>query len=193
MKTILALPVLLGLMAAAAAGQTPHFVVVDDAQTEIEELQDRNADMARQSQVLEEQNRGLNDEIARSEEFIVQADDMIDRLSASAGEIYTVMQSAVDPAARRQLQQRMDENRQSRYDLENRKRRGNEAITQAQEQIETNRKMIAVNRVRTKANDQRIEYLQACIDLSIDENRDVESVLDTADQVRQQVEALLGR
>jgi len=193
MKTILALPVLLGLMAAAAAGQTPHFVVVDDAQTEIEELQDRNADMARQSQVLEEQNRGLNDEIARSEEFIVQADDMIDRLSASAGEIYTVMQSAVDPAARRQLQQRMDENRQSRYDLENRKRRENEVITQAQEQIETNRKMIAVNRVRTKANDQRIEYLQACIDLSIDENRDVESVLDTADQVRQQVEALLGR
>jgi len=180
-------------MAAAAAGQTPHFVVVDDAQTEIEELQDRNADMARQSQVLEEQNRGLNDEIARSEEFIVQADDMIDRLSASAGEIYTVMQSAVDPAARRQLQQRMDENRQSRYDLENRKRRENEVITQAQEQIETNRKMIAVNRVRTKANDQRIEYLQACIDLSIDENRDVESVLDTADQVRQQVEALLGR
>jgi hypothetical protein len=87
----------------------------------------------------------------------------------------------------------MDANRKSRYDLENRKRRENEAINQAREQIENNRKKIAVNRVRGNANDQRVEFLQACIDLSINENRDVGSVLDNADRVRQEVERLLSQ
>ena len=172
---------------------TPHFVVVDEAQKEITELENRNVEMASDSGKLEEDNRRLEGQISLSEDFNIQADDMIDRLSTSAGEIYTLMQSIVDPETRRELQNRMEENRQSRYDLENRKRQENEAIARAQERIKNNSRMVAINRVRTKANDQRIKYLQACIDLSVNENRDVGSVLDNAEQVRQEVERLLSQ
>jgi len=170
----------------------PHYVVIDDAETEINMLKSRNQEMESASSVLEEENRNLEAEIIRSEEFIVLADQMIDQLSASAGELYTLMQSVNEPVTRRDLQDRMNANRQSRYDLENRKRRENEAINQARGQIEINRKKIAVNRVRGNANDQRSEFLQACIDLSISENRDVDSVLDNADRVRLEVERLLN-
>jgi hypothetical protein len=179
--------------AAAQMTPTPRFVVIDDAQEEIAELENRNAEMAAANLGLEEDIRGLEEQISLSEGFNLQADDMIDRLSASAGEIYTLMQSIVDPETRRELQNRMEENRRSRYDLENRKRRENESVARAQERIENNRRMMAINRVRSKANDQRIEYLQACIDLSVSENRDVGSVLDNADRVRQEVERLLGQ
>jgi len=172
---------------------TPHYVIIDDARDEIALLNSRNDEMELNSTVLEEENRTLEAAIIRSEEFIVQADAMIDQLSASAGELYTLMQTVNDPVTKRDLQERMDANRQSRYDLENRKRRENEAINQAREQIENNRKKIAVNRVRGNANDQRVEFLQACIDLSINENRDVGSVLDNADRVRQEVERLLSQ
>ena len=180
------------LLAPALLAQSPHFVVVDEAENEIAELESRNRELAQRSQTLDAENSALEAEIRRSQEFIILADDMVDRLSASAGEIYTLTQSVVDPETRRELQSRMDDNRRSRYELESRKRRENEAITRAEEQIDNNRKMIAVNRVRSRANEQRIEYLRACIDLSISENRDLDSVLDNADQVRREVESLLG-
>jgi hypothetical protein len=182
-----------GALALNAQTPTPHYVVIDDAQAEISLLDSRNQEMAGANSALEVENQNLEDEIIRSEEFIVEADEMIDRLSASAGEIYTLMQSIYDNETRRELQRRMDDNRRSRYDLENRKRRENETITRARNKIENNRKQIAVNRVRSKANDQRGGYLQACIDLSVSDNRDVDSVLDNADQVRQEVEQLLNQ
>ena len=182
-----------GALSLFAQTHTPHYVVIDDAQAEISILGSHNQDMERASRTLEEENRKLEDEIIRSEGLIIQADEMIDRLSASAGEIYTLMQSVNDPDTRRELQSRMDDNRKSRYDLENRKRRENEGINRARDQIENNRKLIAVNRVRAKANDQRIEYLQACIDLSVNENQDVGSVLENADRVRQEVEQFLNQ
>lgn len=182
-----------GILYLNAQTPTPHYVVIDDALAEISLLESRNQEMAGANALLEEENRKLEEEIVLSEEFLILADEMIDRLSGSAGEIYTLMQSINDAETRRELQNRMDENRQSRYDLENRKRRENETITRARGRIEENRKLIAVNRVRSKANDQRGEYLQACIDLSENENRDVDSILDNADQVRQEVEQLLNR
>lgn len=182
-----------GAFSLFAQTHTPHYVVIDDAQAEISILGSHNQRMGGASSTLEEVNRKLVDEIIRSEGLIIRADEMIDRLSASAGEIYTLMQSVNDPDTRRELQSRMDDNRKSRYDLENRKRRENEAINRARDQIENNRKLIAVNRVRAKANDQRIEYLQACIDLSVNENRDIGSVLENADRVRQEVEQFLNQ
>lgn len=184
---------LTGILTLNAQTPTPHYVDINDAEVEISMLESRNQEMAQAAAILDDENRQLEDEIVQGEGFIVLADQMIDRLSASAGELYTLMQSISDGETRRELQTRMDENRRSRYDLENRKRRENEAITRARDKIETNRKHIAVNRVRSKANDQRGEYLQACIDLSVSENRDVDSILDNADQVRQEVERLLGR
>ena len=186
-------PLYVGIVAALSSQTpTPHFVVVEETEIEIAELEDRNREMEERNAELETENAGLEVEIRRSREFIVLADDMVDRLSASAGEIYTLMQSVVDPETRRELQTRMEENRRSRYELENRKRRENEAITRAESRMDSNRKSIAVNRVRTRANEQRIEYLQACIDLSVSENRDVDSVLDNADRVRREVESLLS-
>ena len=58
--------------------------------------------------------------------------------------------------------------------------------------FDNTRRIIAVNRVRTTTNDQRIQYLQACIDLSSSENRDVSSVLDKADAITSEVENLLN-
>jgi vacuolar-type H+-ATPase subunit I/STV1 len=193
LSLILVILVCSGVLALNAQTPTPHYVVIDDAQAEITLLESRNQEMSRANSVLEVENQNLEDEIIGSEEFIVQADEMIDRLSVSAGEIYTLMQSINDNETRRELQSRMDDNRQSRYDLENRKRRENETINRARDKIENNRKLIAVNRVRSKANDQRGGYLNACIDLSVNDNQDVDSVLDNADQVRQEVEQLLNR
>lgn len=171
----------------------PHYVVIDDAREEIDMLSTRNKEMERSSSALEEENRDLEAQIIKGEEFIVQANAMIDQLSASAGELYTLLQTVNDPDTKRELQDRMTANRQSRYDLENRKRRENELISTARSRIESNRKKIAVNSVRGNANDQRIEFLQACIDLSINENQDVDMVLDNADQIRKEVERLLNR
>ncbi len=172
---------------------TPHYVVVDDAQAEISQLERMNSDMVEANNVLEQQNTELNDDINVSEEFIVLADDMIGKLSASAGELYTALQSVPEGDSRWELQNKMDENRQSRYDLENRKRKEYEAISRANNQIDSNRKMIAVSEVRATSNNARIGYLDACIALSLNENRDVESVLDNADSVRREVEQLLNR
>ena len=185
--------ILSGTLSLFAQTFTPHYVVIDDAQAEISILESRNQEMEGASGILEGEYRKLEDEVIRSEGFIVQADNMINQLSASAGEIYTVMQTVNDIETRRELQSRLDDNRLSRYDLENRKRRENEAINRARDQIELKRRLIAVNRVRTKANDQRIEYLKACIDLSVNENRDISSVLDNADRVRQEVTQLLNQ
>ncbi len=171
----------------------PHYVVIDDAKAEITMLSSRNQEMERASAVLGNENRNLEEEIIRSEEFIVRANAIIDQLSASAGELYTLMQTNRDSNTKRDLLERVNANRQSRYDLENRKRRENETINQARVQIEGNRKKIAVNRVRGNANDQWNEFLQACIDLSISENQDVGSVLDNADRVRLEVERLLNQ
>lgn len=194
MKRILFILAFFFGISASLASQTPvpHYVVVEEAENKIAELELNNQEMAQQNDELDSESRNLEMEIEKSREFIVLADDMVDRLSASAGEIYTLLQSVIDPEVRKELQNRMEENRRSRYELENRKRRENEAITRAENQIDNNRKMIAVNRVRTRTNEQSIEYLRGCIELSISENQDVGSVLDNADKVRQEVESLLN-
>lgn len=176
----------------SAQNVRPKYVVIAEAEAEIGDLRNLNAEMAARNAELEEENQTMNADIARRRDFIVQADGMIDRLSASAGEIYTSLQSVVDTETRRELRRRMEDNRRSRYDLENRKRQENEAIGRSNARIDNNRKVLAVNRVRTRANDQRIQYLQACIDLSSSENRDVNSVLDKADAITSEVENLLN-
>lgn len=176
----------------SAQNVRPKYVVIAEADAEIGDLRNLNAEMAARNAELEEENQTMNADIARRRDFIVQADGIIDRLSASAGEIYTSLQSVVDTETRRELRRRMEDNRRSRYDLENRKRQENEAIGRSNARIDNNRKVLAVNRVRTRANDQRIQYLQACIDLSSSENRDVSSVLDKADAITSEVENLLN-
>ena len=176
----------------SAQNVRPKYVVIAEAEAEIGDLRNLNAEMAARNAELEEENQTMNADIARRRDFIVQADEIIDRLSASAGEIYTSLQSVVDTETRRELRRRMEDNRRSRYDLENRKRQENEAIGRSNARIDNNRKVLAVNRVRTRANDQRIQYLQACIDLSSSENRDVSSVLDKADAITSEVENLLN-
>ena len=176
----------------SAQNVRPKYVVIAEADAEIGDLRNLNAEMAARNAELEEENQTMNADIARRRDFIVQADGIIDRLSASAGEIYTSLQSVVDTETRRELRRRMEDNRRSRYDLENRKRQENEAIDRSNARIDNNRKVLAVNRVRTRANDQRIQYLQACIDLSSSENRDVSSVLDKADAITSEVENLLN-
>lgn len=176
----------------SAQNVRPKYVVIAEAEAEIGDLRNLNAEMAARNAELEEENQTMNADIARRRDFIVQADGIIDRLSASAGEIYTSLQSVVDTETRRELRSRMEDNRRSRYDLENRKRQENEAIGRSNARIDNNRKVLAVNRVRTRANDQRIQYLQACIDLSSSENRDVSSVLDKADAITSEVENLLN-
>ena len=176
----------------SAQNVRPKYVVIAEAEAEIGDLRNLNAEMAARNAELEEENQTMNADIARRRDFIVQADGIIDRLSASAGEIYTSLQSVVDTETRRELRRRMEDNRRSRYDLENRKRQENEAIGRSNARIDNNRKVLAVNRVRTRANDQRIQYLQACIDLSSSENRDVSSVLDKADAITSEVENLLN-
>ena len=176
----------------SAQNVRPQYVVIAEAEAEIGDLRDLNAEMAARNAELEEENQTMNADIARRRDFIVQADGIIDRLSASAGEIYTSLQSVVDTETRRELRRRMEDNRRSRYDLENRKRQENEAIGRSNARIDNNRKVLAVNRVRTRANDQRSQYLQACIDLSSSENRDVSSVLDKADAITSEVENLLN-
>lgn len=176
----------------SAQNVRPKYVVIAEAEAEIGDLRNLNAEMAARNAELEKENQTMNADIARRRDFIVQADGIIDRLSASAGEIYTSLQSVVDTETRRELRSRMEDNRRSRYDLENRKRQENEAIGRSNARIDNNRKVLAVNRVRTRANDQRIQYLQACIDLSSSENRDVSSVLDKADAITSEVENLLN-
>lgn len=171
----------------------PHYVVIADADAEIERLQAENEEMVHTSDSLEQQNSQLDDEIAESQDFIVKADDMIEKIVAARGPVWTALQTVNDPETRRDLIQKMEDLRQSQYDLENYKRREYEAISKANGQIDTNRKMIAVNRVRTNSNDQRIQYLGSCRAYTLNENRDVDSVLDNADQVRREVEQLLNR
>ena len=195
MKKPFRIPALILLSASSLWAQTadPKYVVIAEAEAEIAKLTNLNGEMAARNAELEGENRTMREDIARRRAFIIQADDMIDRLSASAGEVYTSLQSVVDTETRRELNSRRDDIRQSRYDLENRKRQENEAIARSNAKIDNNRKIIAVNRVRTTSNDQRIQYLQACIDLSNSENRDVGSVLDNADAITGEVSNLLSR
>ena len=84
---------------------------------------------------MEVENRTMGEDITRRQAFILQANSMIEPLSASASEIYTSLQPVVDTETRRELRSRGDNNRQLRCDLENRKRQENEAIARSNAQI----------------------------------------------------------
>ena len=171
----------------------PHYVVLDEARAEIGRLEQDNRVMSQVNETLARENTSLENQISGSREFIVRIEQMIDRIISAKGPIYTALQTVNDPETKRELQDKMNDLRESEYQLEKTKRQEYESISRANDLMESNRRMIAVNNVRTNSNEQRIVFLTACVDYTMNENRDLGSLLDNADQVRREVEALLSR
>ncbi len=171
----------------------PHYVVLDDALAEIERLQADNEAMSGINATLQGQNDQLEIEIAESRDFVIRLDEMIAKIVTAKGPIYTALQTVTDQGTKRELQNKMDDLRESEYQLEKTRRQEFESIRASNDLIETNRRMIAVNNVRSSSNEQRIEYLRACYEYTRDENRGVEDLLSDADALRQEAEALMSR
>ena len=191
------IPVILCLLAAAAPifGQTaePRYVDIDEARAEISRLQQDNQAMSQVNDTLASENSELDSQISGSREFIVQIEQMIDRIISAKGPIYTALQNVVESDTRSELQGKMEELRESEYQLQKTKRQEYETINQANDLVETNRRMIAVNNVRSNTNEQRIVFLDACIAYTLNENRDLDSLVNEVDQVNRDVELLLSR
>jgi hypothetical protein len=186
---------LLILPAALIWGQKaePRYVDIDEARREIAQLESLNDEMADENVVLDRENGRLSEGITENEEFIRQANVILEKLRASDGELYTMQNTVVDAEMKRQLTERRENNRRQRYDLENRKREELELISVALDRIEDNKKRMAKNRVQTRVNERRIVYLNSCIELSLNEGVSLESVLSNAEEVRREVEILLGQ
>lgn len=195
MKRIPHVIALLVLPAALIWGQKaePRYVDIDEARREIAQLQGLNDEMADENVVLDRENGRLSEGITENEEFIRQANVILEKLRASDGELYTMQNTVIDAEMNRQLTERRENNRRQRYDLENRKREELELISVALDRIEGNKKRMAKNRVQTRVNERRIVYLNSCIELSLNEGVSLESVLSNAEEVRREVEILLGQ
>ncbi|MCG8453539.1 MAG: hypothetical protein MI717_10210 [Spirochaetales bacterium] len=168
-----------------------HYVIIEDAQAEIAELEADNQRYEQMSVTFQEDIDRHQAVIDESEAFISRVDEVLPRISASAGQIYTVLQGVMNEDTRQQILDRVEENRKSRYELESKLRDEYQVIATATHHMENSKKRIAMNRVHIKANNQRIEYLRACIAYSERDGDGVEPVLQAADAVRQEVQQIL--
>jgi len=196
MRKALIMLVLMGILALSVSAVTDvqaFYVDIPTAQKEIDDLTTKNENMTTQN----EEMKAENDELALAnsdlEGLVREAYIVLEKLNDSAGELYTLFDTVNDADQKRQVNDKMIENRKMRYQLDNKKEEFLSTINDNKTTISNNNRYMSQNNYQIAQNERRIEILQASIELSQNEGTSLDSAFSNADTVKSEVDALLAK
>ena len=180
------------LLLPAFGNPAPRYIDIDAAEAEISVLETEKSSLAVNSQDRETAIEQINRDITVRFSEITDINGLLDRLSVSGGELYRLKVTNVDQEKGRRIDARMRENREQRHVLELRKATLIGEIETLRTRREEHRKIIAANSRRSGEIDSRAAWLQSSVAYTNEYNPSLDEAFSNADEIKRDVNALLG-
>lgn len=172
---------------------TPRSMDIEAAQKEIELLNERNSSFQRENSSYEGEIEKVQTLAGELYNHIEKIDELLNSVVSSATELYSVSITLTDPSMRNEIQASIVENRQQKYDLDNRRTELAGRLSSLGEIIAVKKKYIAVNNLNLKKNLERIDFLKACIELSSKDSRALSRVVSRSAELQGEVDSILSK
>ncbi|MBB6480494.1 hypothetical protein [Spirochaeta isovalerica] len=170
----------------------PYCMDVDVAGREIDLLKERNSSLNEENGQYSSAVKTLESDVSNVFGLIARIESLMNTVISSGTDLYTLSTTLTDPEMKNELQKSIEENRQQKFDLENRLQDLNRKLSSLKEQIGVKKRYITVNNLNIRRNDDRIEFLKACIDLSTKDSGALNRAITRSSSLQEEVDSLLS-
>ncbi|MBN2659550.1 MAG: hypothetical protein JXR86_21005, partial [Spirochaetales bacterium] len=170
----------------------PYCMDVDVAGREIDLLKERNIALNEENSQYGAAVDTLESDVSNVYSLIARIDSLLNTVISAGTDLYTLSTVLTDPEMKNELQKSIEENRQQKFDLENRLFDLNRKLSSLKDQIGVKKKYITVNHLNIRRNDDRIEFLKACIDLSTKDSGAMNRAISRSSSLQEEVDSLLS-
>ena len=170
----------------------PRYVDISNANFEIDTLRNTNESFSVEIELYRteiESNQSIKSEITN---LIDKIDLLLVDLTSTSAELYTLNTTLTDKELRRKLQISIEENRQQKYDLENKKIDMQTSICVLNRVIVSSEKFVTVNNLFISRNNKKINYLKECIQYSDQDTTTLNNAVNKTTSYQREVDSLLN-
>ncbi len=170
----------------------PYYVDNNAANNEIQKLQENNISINSDISKDNEEIVQLTLKIKETNQIIIKINELLESVTLTSGNFYNLSKTLNDTDMRNQLQASIDENRQQKYDLTNKKYELIGSIENMYNEVAIVEKNIIINNLYIKQNNYRIDFLNQCINLSENDTNSLNVAIKKSSSLQQEVENLLA-
>jgi hypothetical protein len=165
---------------------------VEVADKEIVLLQARNISLIEENKEYESSLITLESDISDLYDLMGKIDSLMNTVISAGTDLYTLSATLTDPEMKSALQVSVEENRQQKYDLENRQLQLDRKLASLKDQINIKKRYITVNNLNVRRNEDRIEFLNACKVLSTKDSGALDRAVSRSASLQSEVDSLLN-
>ncbi|MDC7223624.1 MAG: hypothetical protein PQJ60_07760 [Spirochaetales bacterium] len=172
---------LFSAIALSLTAKTPVFVDIAEANQAISDMQAQNDAATQQTSELTSENDALEQDNQKQRDRILEARQLISDLSVSRGELYAARNRTNDMEQKKRVVEQLEKNMIQENQLLGMIDRFNGTINDNNIKIAANKKQIARNNIQSDENLEEITYLQACVELTSNNEGSLEEIFSRQD------------
>lgn len=170
----------------------PYSMEIEVAQSEIDLLMAKNTVFSNENSEYVISVKGIEERIAVVYDLIARIDSVLNTVISTSTELYTLSTNLTDTEMRQELQLSIEENRQQKYDLENKRLNLEKQMSSLKNTMDVKKRYITVNNLNVRRNLQRIDFLKTCIELSKKDTSALERAVNRSSGLQSEVDAILN-
>ena len=169
------------------------YVDITAANNEISELQSENTELQNGVDELNAENTRLQTRNSELEGYVREANILLGEFRKNNGDLHEFYVTVNDAEQKRQLNDKMVQNRKKQNELEMKKQGWINEIDKNNNAIAKNKRMIGMKQNKQRTNENRIEFLQVSIEMSQGKGTSFTEVFSQADGLSSQADALIAK
>ncbi len=171
---------------------TPYCMDIYTANNEIQALNKDNALIESEIGNYNSEIAQLSPEIKEINLLISKINVLLESVNTASGELYSLSTTLTDSEMKKQLLVSIDENKQQKFNLSNRKFELIGNLENIQNKVSIKERNIVISSLFAKQNNNRIDFLNQCIALSETDTNSLDIVVARSSTLQQEVDNLLN-
>lgn len=190
-KIIVALVILMVFTSALFAYEVP-LVDIKTAQEEVDKKTKENEEMSKKVEELKARNTELESKIEDAEKKVSELSPVLERARRKGQDLYKVFATVKDDEVRSSTKETIDKNNELKQNLQKLRSQLSENIEKYSDEREENIRQIEVLNARMSRNEDAITLLQASIDKTSKQKKELESYVQDVEKYLQESQTLLN-
>ena len=170
----------------------PYSMDIELANEEIEILTSKNTVFDNENNQYKDDILLLQNHSEELSELVSRIDIVMNSVVTSSVELYNLSKTLTDKEMKQNLQVSIEENRQQKYDLENRQLVLIQKLDSVKDQASVKKRYITVNNLHIRRNLERVNFLKSCIEISNKDTDSLERAVNRSSSLQSDVDAILN-
>ncbi|GEM_PF-5289425 len=181
-----------GGLFAQAGNQNIPYVDLEQARTQVTALQQEVDTLTTENETLSKQTADLRADIVKNQQQISEIGPIQDNVKAKGAELFSIIPTISDRNLRKSAQESLERNRELERRLETRRQELVQKAQESQRLITANDRQVSVNNSKIQRNKDQIVILNAAISKTENQQRQLNSYMESVDSFLSNSEKVLG-